>query len=79
VEIKFSRHARRRGQLYGISERTVSGLMKDLALSHGKHEIIKAVRGFKYPLKIVVYVESGTVTVITNYPVRKGRKNEGIL
>jgi hypothetical protein len=74
VVIRFSRHARRRARLYGISERTVSGLLEDLTLSHGKHEIIKAIRGFKYPLKIVFYVESSTVTVITNYPVRKGRK-----
>jgi len=47
---------------------------KILHLSQGKHEIIKAVRGFKYPLKIVVYVERDTVTVITNYPLKKGRK-----
>jgi hypothetical protein len=74
VEIQFSRHARRRARLYGISERTVSGLLEDTALSHGTHEIIKAVRGFKYPLKVVVYVQSNTATVLTNYPLRKGRK-----
>lgn len=74
MQIKFSRHARRRARLFRISERTVSDILKDSALSQGKHEIIKAVKGFKYPLKIVVYVESSTVTVITNYPLRKGRK-----
>ena len=74
MQIKFSRHARRRARLYRISERTVADILKDIAFSQGKHEIVKAVRGFAYPLKIIVYVESGTVTVVTNYPVRKGRK-----
>jgi len=29
--------------------------------------------GFKYPIKIVVAVENDIMTVITNYPLKKGR------
>jgi hypothetical protein len=43
-------------------------------LHQGEHEIIKDVPGFKYPLKIVVSVEEDLITVITNYPLKKGRK-----
>ena len=74
MQIKFSHHARRRARLYRISEQTVADIVEDVALSQGKHEIVKAIRGFKYPLKIVVYVKRDIVTVITNYPLKKGRK-----
>ncbi len=43
-------------------------------LHQGEHEIIKHISGFKYPLKIVVSVEEDLMTVITNYPLKKGRK-----
>jgi hypothetical protein len=32
------------------------------------------VEGFKYPLKIVVAVEDDVITIVTNYPLKKGRK-----
>lgn len=40
----------------------------------GNQEIIENVKGFKYPLKVVVFVEDDMITVITNYPLKKGRK-----
>ena len=48
-------------------------------LHQGEHEIIKRVSGFKYPLKIVVSIEKNLMTVITNYLLKKGRKNENTL
>jgi len=42
-------------------------------LHQGNHEIIKDM-GRKYPLKIVISVEKDSVSVITNYPLKKGRK-----
>jgi hypothetical protein len=42
-------------------------------LPQGEHEIIKDI-GQKYPLKIVVSVEKDTLSVITNYPLKKGRE-----
>jgi hypothetical protein len=69
VRIKFSRHAKRRAKLYKIPESTITDILKDSGLSQGEHEIIKDVKGLKYPLKIVVDVE--VITVMTNYPLKK--------
>jgi hypothetical protein len=63
MEIKFSRHAKRRGKLYKISEPTVLKVLEGKELTHGTHEIIENVEGFKYPLKIVVTVEDDIITV----------------
>lgn len=72
MDIYFSRHAKRRGKLYGISEKAIRDILKDKELIQGNQEIIERFGGFKYPLKIVVSVKSDTVTVITNYPLKKG-------
>ncbi|RJQ50677.1 MAG: DUF4258 domain-containing protein [Nitrospiraceae bacterium] len=73
MKIKFSRHAKRRAKLYNISEAMVSDILKSMNFSPGKHEIIKNIKGLKYPLKIVTTVEDDIITVVTNYPLRKGR------
>jgi len=77
--IKFSRHAKRRAKLYGIAESTITAILASMDLHQGEHEIIKNVEGMAYPLKIVVSVETDTATIITNYPLKKGRKNESAL
>lgn len=74
MEIKFSRHAKRRAKLYGISETTITNILTNLRLHQGGHEIIRDVAGLKYPLKIAVSVEKDLIIVITNYPLKKGRK-----
>ncbi len=74
MEITFSRHAKRRAKLYGISESMVVDILGNMKLPKGEHEIIRNVTGFQYPLKIVVSIERDIVTVITNYPLKKGRK-----
>ena len=74
MEIKFSRHAKRRAKLYEISETIITDILKTMNLHQGEHEIIKNVSGFNYPLKIVVSVEENLMTVITNYPLKKRRK-----
>lgn len=74
MKITFSRHAKRRAKLYGISDSIVTDILSDMNLGQGEHEIIKDVTGFSYPLKIVVSVEENAVTVITNYPLKKGRR-----
>lgn len=48
-------------------------ILEGRGLGPGIHEIIETVQGFKHPLKIVVAVENDIVTVITNYPLKKGR------
>jgi hypothetical protein len=74
MKIKFSRHAKRRASLYKIPESVISIILTDMNLRQGEHEIIQDVAGFQYPLKIVVSVAGETATVITNYPLKKGRK-----
>lgn len=74
MEIKFSRHAKRRARLYNIPESAISSVLTSMNLLHGEHEIVKNLTGFQYPVKIVVSVEGDNVTVITNYPLKKGRK-----
>ena len=74
MEIKFSRHAQRRGKLYKIPEVTILKILEGKKITPGNQEIIENVAGFKYPLKIVVAVEDDIITVITTYPLKKGRK-----
>jgi hypothetical protein len=74
VKIKFSRHAKRRARLYKIPEETIKKILERKVLFQGTQEIIEKVEGFKYPLKIVVAVENDIITVITNYPLKKGIK-----
>jgi len=71
--INFSRHAKRRAKLYDIPELTIEGILIGLNLLDGELELIKEVPGFKYPIKIVVSVKRNIMTVITNYPLKKGR------
>jgi hypothetical protein len=74
MEVRFSRHARRRANLYKISESTVLGILQEGELAPGIHEIVRSVEGMKFPLKLVVAVEHDIITVVTNYPLRKGRQ-----
>ena len=74
MKIIFSRHAKRRARLYNVPEPLVSTILAGLNVQQGEQTIIKEVPGFRYPLKIVVSVDGDTATVITNYPLKKGRK-----
>lgn len=73
MKTRFSRHARRRADLYKIPQATVIAILERKPLSPGIHVVVERVEGFVYPLKIVVAVEEDTATVITNYPLKKGR------
>ncbi len=73
MDIYFSRHAKRRGRLYGISEDTVRSIFKNKELIQGNQELIEYnVKGFNSPIKIVFTVENDIITVVTNYPLKKG-------
>lgn len=73
VKVKFSRHAKRRAKLYEIPESTIKKILADSKLNDGEHELIRDITGFEYPIKIVISVENDIMTVITNYPLKKGR------
>jgi len=75
MRINFSRHAKRRADLYNISESIILKVLENKDLSHqGMSEIVENVEGVKYPLKIVVAVVNDITTIVTNYPLKKGRK-----
>ncbi len=74
MQIKFSRHAKRRIKLYKIPESTITKILERKELSEGYQEIIETVKGFKYPLKIIVTLKHEIVTVITSYPLKKERE-----
>ena len=72
MEIRLSRHAKRRGKLYKISEGLVRKILEEKTLGDGQHEFVENIEGFKFPLKVVVSVRNDIITVITNYPLKKG-------
>jgi len=74
VEIKFSRHARRRAKLYKIPESTILSILEGKDFGQGNQEVIENVEGFKFPLKIVIVVKNDIIIIKTVYPLKKGRK-----
>jgi hypothetical protein len=73
VNIIFSRHAKRRAKLYKISEDLIEKSIEKSELNEGIQEIINEIDGLSFPLKIVLSVEKNIITVITNYPLKKGK------
>ena len=80
MEIIFSRHAKRRMQLFKLEENdvmeTINSYRMDRIVQSGKHEVINRTLSEKYgyPLKVVFYQESDKIFVITAYPLRKERQ-----
>ena len=78
MNIKFSRHAKRRMKLYDITENDVSDAIKEgdkQILADGKIFFVHS-RGdeFLFPLKIVAVESSGFFLIITVYPLKKGTR-----
>ncbi|BAP54827.1 hypothetical protein THII_0530 [Thioploca ingrica] len=46
--------------------------MQKREFSPEEHEIVQQVDNCYYPLRIIIAVEGQTITVITNYPLKKG-------
>ncbi len=74
MKIKFTRHAQRRAKLYNIPKVAIYEILMATKLAAGRQSIVKQVAGFAYPLKVVVMVANRDVTVITNYPLKRGKK-----
>ncbi len=78
--IHFSRHAKRRMNLYDLSEEDVSSVITlqnpKLNFAEGKYEIVGETNFSKqgYPIKVVFSCASGTITIITAYPLKRGLK-----
>jgi hypothetical protein len=74
MTIRFSRHAIRRMKLYRIPISVVTEILEQLLLEDGRHEIIRPIEGFPFPIKIVVAVEKTVQHIVTAYPLKKGGK-----
>jgi hypothetical protein len=85
LTVLFSRHARRRMQLYAIDEvdvvETIRSFQCELVPEPGKNEVVNKDLSAKhgYPLKVVFFREQDIVSVVTSYPLKRGRKNEDSL
>jgi hypothetical protein len=40
----------------------------------GEHQLIRQIDDFDFPLKVIIAVENDDITVITTYPLKKGRE-----
>ena len=76
--IKFSRHAKSRMKLYGISEEDVLDVLKN-----GRKEIAKDGKifffhdskgKFKYPVKVITAQGDNMLVIVSAYPLKKRRK-----
>lgn len=79
MDIVFSRHARRRMALYGISRADVVRALKGgtaQTAPQGRKEVTdhRMTEKYGYPLKVVYTEESKQLTVVTAYPLKKERK-----
>lgn len=78
--IYFSRHAKRRMRLYNIAEEEVQtilrGKKRDEWISDDRNEVIDhgVLSQHGYPIKVVFTLEGDAITVITAYPLKRGKK-----
>lgn len=77
-DIKFSRHAKRRMKLYGISEEDVLNVLRNgrkETSGDGKifflHDINEK---FKYPVKVITVQGDKALVIASAYPLKKRRK-----
>ena len=73
MTIRFSRHARRRMNLYKIDEKDVLDTIQNISLkgeATGKKEVINENLSLKYghPLKVIFFWENDKITVVSVYP-----------
>jgi hypothetical protein len=74
LKIIFSRHAKRRAKLYNIPESVVVDLLSGVHFMPGEHQLIRQIDDSDFPLKVIIAVENDDITVITIYPLKKGRE-----
>ncbi len=74
MQIRFSRHAKRRIKSYNIFQSIVQKILKGKELIEGNQVIVENVKGLKYPLKIIIAVGHEIVTGYNNVSFKKGDK-----
>lgn len=73
MQIRFSRHARRRAKLYALPEDELRKRLELSPLPGGRHEITISIPSITLPVRLIVDINSDIITVISNYPLKKGR------
>lgn len=76
MTVRFSRHARRRMKLYGVSANEIEDAIMGSASNERSGGRVYAVKLFAgrfsgYPLKVVCEQEGDDFLVITAYPLKK--------
>ena len=76
--LKYSRHAKRRMALYGISEEDVAlgvkeGKREDLAEPGRVSFTWRLAKKSNFPIKVVGLEEGKDFMIITTYPLKRGR------
>jgi hypothetical protein len=84
IRIKFSRHAKRRMILYGISESTIQAIIeRQIKIgwgSEGKVEVVdyEVISWHGYPIKVVFSCEGNNITIVTAYPLKRGKNEDNL-
>ena len=77
MNIRFSRHAKRRMALYDIDEREVFIVIEEgdkQVLPNAKLSFTFNVNDkFRYPLKVVAVEKTDSLTIVTAYPLQKAK------
>ncbi len=73
AQVRFSRHAKRRMQLYEITEDAVIGIFPP-ADTLGRHNTTGHSPDHKLPIKVVYEVHAQETVVITAYPLKKAKQ-----
>jgi len=77
MNVEFSRHARRRMKLYGISAEDVRLTLEQAdSVEHQEDGLFAATKAFgtthgDYPLKVVYIEENNRLVVVTAYPLKR--------
>ena len=82
-KIDFSRHARRRMKLYGISEEDVLHVLsrgKSQARSDGKIIFLYEMKEkFSFPIKVISAYRDTALVIISAYPFKRRKRDESKL
>jgi len=77
-DIKFSRHAKRRMKLYGISEEDVLNVLRNgrkETSGDGKIFFLHDINeNFKYSVKVITVQGDKVLVIVSAYPLKKRRK-----
>ena len=76
MNVKFSRHAKRRAKLYKLSLPYIEKLLSNRIWKEGRNELIVNLPEVELPVEIVFDVETNQILVITNYPWKRLKRGE---